>query len=314
MGGSLEVTLADFVQMLRAAIPNQFSTGGSMADDTGKTTVVREGSAGWVAPVMALVGILALAGLWTGWKNSSDARDTRNAFNSSLETMKQSYAKDLGSLQQRLGQTEKTNTDLQDDFRVVAKRLQITQGQLNKARAEAQQIRDDDTTQLAAMDAKVKDQLDTKASTDDVKAVDGEVSGVRTDLNVTKNDLQMARSEMGTLIAKNHDDVETLRRLGERDYIEFTIAGKNTAQKVADVTIEVRATDPKRNQCNLALVVDDKRTEKRNRTINEPIFFYAHGARQPMEVVINQVEKNKVSGYLSIPKAIQQTTNSVSGN
>ena len=196
----------------------------------------------------------------------------------------------------------------------MANRLRITQGQLKKAREEAQQIRDDDASQLAAMDAKVKDQLDAKASTEDVKTVSGEVSGVRTDLNTTKNDLQMARSEMGTLIAKNHDDVETLRRLGERDYVEFTIAGKNAQQKVGDVGIELRSTDPKKNQCNLALVVDDKRTEKRNRTINEPIFFYAHGARQPMEVVINQVEKNKVVGYLSIPKAMQPTTAPINGN
>ena len=117
----------------------------------------------------------------------------------------------------------------------------------------------------------------------------------------------MARSEMGTLIAKNHDDVETLRRLGERDYIEFTIAEKNKPQKVGDVTVELRSADPKKKQCNLAIVVDDKRTEKRDRTVNEPIFFYAHGSHQPMEVVINQVDKGKVVGYLSVPKTMQQT-------
>jgi hypothetical protein len=163
------------------------------------------------------------------------------------------------------------------------------------------------------MNDQVKDQLDTKASTDEVKSVSGEVSGVRTDLNSTKNDLQMARSDLGTLIAKNHDDLEALRRLGERDYIEFTIDKKNALQKVGDVQIELHSTDPKKNQCNLALVVEDQRTEKRNRTINEPIFFYAHGAHQPMEVVINQVQKNKVVGYLSIPKTMQPAT-SASGN
>jgi hypothetical protein len=282
-----------------------------MVDD--RTTVVHEGSSRWVIPAMVLLGILAVAGIWIGWKGVTYAQDGRQALNTNLQMIHQSYDGVLDSLQQRLTQSEKKNTDLQDDFNVVANRLRITQGQLKKAREEAQQVRDDDAIQLAAMDAKVKDQLDTKASTDDVKAVSGEVSGVRTDLNTTKNDLQMARSEMGTLIAKNHDDVETLRRLGERDYVEFTITGKNAQQKVGDVAIELRGTDPKKNQCNLALVVDDKRTEKRDRTINEPIFFYAHGARQPMEIVINQVEKNKVAGYLSVPKAIQQTT-TASGN
>lgn len=284
-----------------------------MSNDNGQDRAVREGFPGW-AFATVLLGILALAGLWTGWRGLSYAQDSRQATNRDLEMMKHDYVKDLDSVQQRLAQTEKMNTDLQDDFTVVASRLRITQVQLKKAREEAQQIRDDDTVQLAAMGAKVKDQLDTKASTEDVKAVDGQVNGVRTDLDTTKKDLQMARSEMGTLIARNHDDIDTLRRFGERDYIEFTIGGKNAPQKVGDVTIELRSADPKKNQCNLALVVDDTRTEKRNRTINEPIFFYAHGSHQPMEVVINQVEKNKVVGYLSIPKAMQQTTSSAGGD
>jgi hypothetical protein len=107
---------------------------------------------------------------------------------------------------------------------------------------------------------------------------------------------------MGTLIAKNHDDIESLRRLGERDYVEFTIAEKNKFQKVRDLAIELRSTDPKRNQCNLALLVDEKRLDKRNRTTNEPIFVYLHGEHRPTEIVINKVEKNEVAGYVSIPK------------
>lgn len=212
---------------------------------------------------------------------------------------------------------EQTNSSLQGDLDTVTKRLRITQTDLKKAREETkqetEQIRDDATQKIAAMDNQVSNQLATKASTEDVKAVSGEVGGVRTDLDATKKDLQMARSEIGTLIAKNHDDIETLRRLGERTYIEFTIAAKNTPQKVGDAMIELRGTNPKKNQCNLALVVDDKRTEKQNRTINEPIFFYAHGQRQPMEIVINTVEKNKVTGYLSVPKSVQTVT-AASGN
>jgi hypothetical protein len=288
-----------------------------MLDDTEKTTVVREGSAGWVIPVIIVVGILAVAGIGIGWKGMSYAQASRQALNSDIQTVRQDHTKDIESLQQRLAQNEKTNADLLGDLSVVTKRLQITQAQLKKARQDAQEeadkVRDDATKEIADMGTQVNGQLATKASNDDVRAVSGEVTVVRTDLDSTKNDLQMARSEMGTLIAKNHDDIETLRRLGERDYIEFTVAAKNTPQKVGDVTIELKGTDPKKNQCNLAVVVDDKRTEKRARTINEPIFFYAHGSRRPMEIVINQVEKNKVAGYLSVPKPVQQGGTS-SGN
>jgi hypothetical protein len=286
-----------------------------MSDDTGRTTVVQEGQPGWVIPAIILVALVALIGLGVGWRGLSYAQDTRQSLNGDLQTMKQDYSKDVDGLQQRLTATEKANTDLSGDLGVVTKKLQITQGQLKKARqdaqTEAQQIRDDNAKQLADMGTEMNGQLATKASQDDMKTANGQITGVRTDLDSTRKDLQMARSEMGTLIAKNHDDIDTLRRLGERDYVEFTVDGKNKPQKVGDVTIELKGTDPKKNQCNLAIVVDDKTTEKKNRGINEPIFFYAHGSHRPMEVVINQVEKNKITGYVSVPKSVQTSS---SGN
>jgi|SRR5215469_6672543 len=284
-------------------------------EDTGRTTVVEEGQPRWLIPAIVLVALLAAIGVGVGWRGLSYAQDSRQALNNDIQTVKTAYAKDVDSLQQRLAQNEKTNADLMGDLSVVTKKLQITQAQLKKARQEAQdeaqQVRDDSAKQIADMGTEVNGQLATKASNDDVKKVDGQVTVVRNDLDSTKKDLQMARSEMGTLIAKNHDDIETLRRLGERDYVEFTVAAKNTPQKVGDITIELKGTDPKKNQCNLALIVDDKRTEKRNRGVNEPIFFYEHGSHRPTEVVINQVEKNKISGYLSTPKAVQTSS---SGN
>jgi chromosome segregation ATPase len=279
-----------------------------------RPVVVEEGgSPNWLIPSIALVAVLALVALWMGWKASTYAQDSRQSLNSDITTLKQSYAKDMQQVQQELATTEKSNTDLGGELSVVTKRLRITQGELKKARTEAEQIREADAQQLAAMDTTVKTELATKASNDDVKAVSGEVTGVRTDLDSTKKDVQMARSELGTLIAKNHDEISELRRMGERDYIEFTIVKKNTPTKVGNVTVELRSTNPKRNQFNLALVVEDKRTEQRNKSINEPIFFYLHGSHQPLELVVNQVDKNKVSGYLSVPKANSQSASGSNG-
>jgi len=279
-----------------------------------RPVVVEEGgSPNWLIPSIALVAVLALVALWMGWKASTYAQDSRQSLNSDITTLKQNYAKDMQQVQQELATTEKSNTDLGGELSVVTKRLRITQGELKKARTEAEQIREADAQQLAAMDTTVKTELATKASNDDVKAVSGEVTGVRTDLDSTKKDVQMARSELGTLIAKNHDEISELRRMGERDYIEFTIVKKNTPTKVGNVTVELRSTNPKRNQFNLALVVEDKRTEQRNKSINEPIFFYLHGSHQPLELVVNQVDKNKVSGYLSIPKANSQSASGSNG-
>ena len=276
-----------------------------MAED--RDAAVR-GTPGWVAPAVIVLGILAVVGMGVGWSASSRVQETRQALGADIKNLKQSTDKDVTLLQQRLAQAESINAQLQGDLSVVTKRLRLTQGELKHAKEEAHRVREENAERLAAMDTAVKGELATKASTDEVKAVSGEVTGVRTDLDATKKDLQMARSELGTLIARNHDEIDLLRRMGERDYVEFTIEGRNKPQKVGNVTVELRGTNPRKNQFNLAMVVNDLRVEKKNRTVNEPIFFYTRGIKQALELVINQVAKDKVVGYLSIPKAGQQGT------
>src|SRR5207244_12264434 len=111
-------------------------------------------------------------------------------------------------------------------------------------------------------------ELATKATSDDVKTVDTKVVGVKTDLDATREDLKMARSEMGTLIARNHDEIDQLRRLGERDYVEFTIVGRNKPQNVGNVTVELKGVTEERNQLSAAVTIEDRQFEKKNRAMN----------------------------------------------
>lgn len=263
------------------------------------------GSPGWIAPAVILLGILAVAGVWIGWSATGRAHDTQQTLSADIKTLKQGFDHDVALLQQRVSAAEGTNAQLQGELSVVTKRLRLTQGELKQAKEEAAQIREDNATKLAAMDTAVKTELATKASTEQVNQVSGEVTVVRTDLDTTKKDLQMARSELGTLIARNHEEIDTLRRLGERDYVEFSIEGRGKPQKVGNVTVELRGTNPKRNLYTVAMVVGDTRVERKNRAINEPIFFYTRGIKQALELVVNQVGKDKIAGYLSIPKASQ---------
>lgn len=260
----------------------------------------------WQLPAIVILGLVAVVGLIFGWKASAALDGTQQAVAAQVKSARQAMDQDLAAVKDRLALAEKTNAGLQSDLSVVTKRLRITQGQLKAAREEAAKLREETTQQITALDTSVKGELATKASADELRSVDSKVGVVRTDLDATREDLKMARSEMGTLIARNHEEIEQLRRLGERDYIEFTIAGKGKPQKVGNVTLELRGTNVKKSQFSVALVVEDKRFDKKNRALNEPIFFYATGTRQPEEIVINRVEKNQISGYLSIPKANAQ--------
>ena len=219
----------------------------------------------------------------------------------------------MAALEQKLTQANATSTGLQSDLGVVEKRLRVTQSDLKKARDDEAKIHEEDAQKLAQMDTDVKTQLATKATTDDLNTVNGSVNNVKTDLEGTKNDLKMARSELGTLIARNHEEIDVLRRMGERDYVEFTIDGKNKPQKVGAVTIELRSVDIKKNKFTVALTVDDTRTEKKDRTVDEPVVFYPRGSHQADEFVVNSVSKDKISGYISMPKNPPATTANASG-
>jgi hypothetical protein len=280
-----------------------------------ETIVDRERTSSWQLPAIVILGLIAVVGLAFGWNASSKLSGTQRTVTEQVQTLRQGVDQDLAGVRNRLALSEKTNSDLQGDLNVVTKKLKITQGQLKTAREEATKVREEASEKLTALDTSVHSELAAKAGADDLKNVDTRVVGVRTDLDATREDLKMARSEMGTLVARNHDEIDQLRRIGEREYVEFTIVGKNKPQKIANVTLELRGVNMKKNQFTLALTSEDKRIEKRDRSLNEPIFFYLSGTKLPQELVINKVGKDSISGYVSIPKANSQpqTSSSTSG-
>src|SRR6516225_1053429 len=253
------------------------------------------GTPRWVGLAVAVVGALALLGLGVGWSAIGHA----DRIAQSTETALKQQNDALG---QRLARAEDSNQQLESDLKVVTDKLNVTQSDLISARKQNKAASATYNKKLEELGSNVNQQLATKASSDDVNKLGTDVTGVRTDLDATKNNLEMARSEMGTLIARNHDEIDQLRRMGQRDYFEFTVTRKAGAQKVGAVQVELKDTNIKKNQFTINVLADDKNFEKKNRSVNEPIFFYTGGSRQPLELVINKVSKSTASGYLSVPK------------
>jgi hypothetical protein len=190
----------------------------------------------------------------------------------------------------------------------ASKRVGAQGGELKRARTMVTQLQDQERTQTEQF----KQALDQKADQQQVGALTQDVSATKTDLNTTKNnvntlaaDLGMARSQMGTLIARNHDDIEYLRKMGDRDYFEFTLT-KNQQAKVAGVGLTLKRVNAKRYKFNLDTLVDDINVERKDCTINAPVFFYVSGSKKPYELVVNRVESSQVKGYVSTPKGVTQ--------
>ncbi len=272
---------------------------------------------GWVVAAMLVLAIVAVSGFGLAWRDQTRLQAMEQDFTAQFKTAQQEHvqhAQGVAAVEQQLAQASEKDTALRSDVDVVTRRLRVTQGELNKAREEAVQIRAESAKQMEEMGTTVQTELATKASSEQLNTVSGDVTTVKADLEVTKNDVKMARSDLGTLIARNGEEIEVLRRMGERDYVEFTIQGRKKPQTVGPVTVDLRSVDLKKSKFTVALVVDDLRTEKKDRLVNEPIFFYPRGSRQATEFVVNSVAKDKISGYISTPKRSAATTAASAGN
>jgi len=192
---------------------------------------------------------------------------------------------------------------------------------IRRARAEAHKQGEDLSGKLSEQQQQVATQLsqiqDTTNSkftavTTDVDGVKANVETVKTnvasaqsDIEKTSNDLKRAMGDMGVmsgLIATNSKDLDTLRALGERNYFEFDINKKDAPKKVGDLMLTLKKADPKHSRFTMDVLADDRHLEKKDKTINEPVQLYVSGNMQPYEIVINQVTKDHVTGYLSTPK------------
>ena len=253
------------------------------------------GTPRWVGLAVAVLGALSLLGLGVGWSAINHANSIEQSTQAALKQQNE-------TLGQRLAKAEDENQQVESDLKVVTNKLNVTQSDLIAARNQNKAATVTYNKKLEELGSNVNQQLASKASSDDINKLGGDVTGVKNDLDATKNSIQMARSEMGTLIARNHDEIDQLRRMGQRDYFEFTVTRKAGAQKVGVVQVELKDTNLKKNQFTINVLADDKNFEKKNRSVNEPIFFYTGGNRQPLELVINKVSKSTASGYLSVPK------------
>jgi hypothetical protein len=220
-------------------------------------------------------------------------------------------ASQLRHLENMKADLEATRIKARDEARTLS----------SQAKAESQAHADQLARQIQAEEAKVQQQVSselsevkTAASTANAKIADvsTDVGGVKTQVSATQAELQKTiadlkstRGDLGVqsgLIATNAQELQALRRLGERNYIEIKLGKTKAPQRYGDITLLLKKTDPKKNKYTVEVMADDKLTEKKDKNVNEPVQFYTSKARQPSEIVINQVQKDMIVGYLSTPK------------
>lgn len=165
-------------------------------------------------------------------------------------------------------------------------------------------------SKLAAQEEQTKQQIGLVSG--EVTGVKGEVGKVKEDVNATRSDLDATKAKLeravgditkeGELIATTHDELEVLKHKGDKNYFEFTLKKGKEPTRLSTVALQLKKVDAKNGKFTLYVMADDRKIEKRDRTINEPLQFYTGRDRHLFEVVVNTVNKDTVSGYLVTPK------------
>lgn len=270
---------------------------------------VRQSSGPWVL-VFIILGLLVIGEVYAFTKLGS-----LGTIQAQQASLKAQMAQVNDQVTAKLASLEDANAQQLDALRseLDATSKQVKRGSGSTSLARARKMVANLQKQTEAENAELKQALAQEHDqvSQQMSAVNQNVSATQTDLGTTKktvdtlkSDLGMARSDMGTLIAKNHDDIETLRKLGQRNYYEFTLT-KNQEQTVASVGLVLKKTNLKNHRFNLVLVTNDMQVPKNGRTIDEPIFFSTGGSKAFYELVVNKVGKNEVTGYISTPKFSQ---------
>jgi predicted nucleic acid-binding Zn-ribbon protein len=215
-------------------------------------------------------------------------------------------------LSAQLDQANSRLADLKGNIEVTQQKVGMTQAELAKARSRAEAIRNDQiasdqklASQLTAVQAESNEKIGAVAT--EVGGAKKDIEATKTDLETTKGKLERATGDMGVmsgLIAHNRDDLEELKRRGDRNYYEFKVTKSKTPQRVGPVQVTLNKSDQKKGKYTMTVFVDDRSIEKRDKTAGEPVQFYLKGAARmaPYEIVVFDVGKNDINGYLSTPK------------
>jgi len=207
-----------------------------------------------------------------------------------------------------------TNERMHAQGQTLAQSVGLTQKQLedkSNLLIAAQKSADAATKKLATEQAQTAQQVG--AVQNDVSTVKTDVGGVKTDVATTQADLAQTKTQltrvmgdagvMSGLIATNHDELEELKHRGDRNYYEFTLNKGAAAQNVGTIKLELKKVDTKKSKYTLEVSSDDKNIEKKDKNLDEPVQFYSGKSPALFEVVVNNINKNQVTGYLSTPKS-----------
>ncbi|MGI4830938.1 MAG: hypothetical protein ACRYFU_22525 [Janthinobacterium lividum] len=257
-----------------------------------------------VLALLAALGALAWAltlqnHLTTAERNLNSATQQSTALAEKIDDTNERLRAQGEALGQSVGLTQKQLEERSTQLGAAQKAVQRTAMAATVATARVSKQTKENAQQIGAV------QSDVSSVKTDVGGVKNDVATTQADLAATKGQLTRVVGDQGVmsgLIATNHDELQELRRRGERNYYEFTLQKGNNGQVVGTVKLSLKKVDVKRSKYTMYVSADDKNIEKKDKNLDEPVQFYSGKSPALYEIVVNNISKNQVQGYLSTPK------------
>ena len=285
--------------------------------DSSDFSKVNDERSGKTVAVIAIMIVLAVTSGYLMWRVSSlsadltstraDVAQMNSAAAASAATESETVRALRADLEAARSEASESAVKARSEARKLTKQVAA---QVAADQQKAQQLIDGELTEVKQSASSAHEKIsgvtqEVAAAKTQLESTTTQANQTATDLKQTVSDLKSMTGDMGVMsgkIATNATELAALRTLGERNYFEFTIDRTKVPQKVGDIQLVLKRTDPKRSKYTVEVQADDKLVEKRDKTINEPVQFYLAKARQPYEIVVNEVSKGKITGYLATPK------------
>ena len=227
----------------------------------------------------------------------------------------------LSAAEQKIAAVSQKNVELTQQLDATNARLRATSETLGQSVGMSQKQMEARAESILASQRAATAKLEQQeaanskqigAVSTDVASVKTDVGGVKTDVASTKSDLEATKTQltrvmgdagvMSGLIATNHDELEVLKHKGDRNYLEFTLQKNAKPTLLSTIKLQLKKADQKHSRYTLMVSSDDRNIEKKDKGLDEPVQFY--NGKDPVlyELVVNVIDKNSVSGYLSTPK------------
>lgn len=272
-------------------------------------------------------GIAALAGLQLYTLSSVQSIETRLA---AVESQQAAVERSLSEQIEQRSQIEAERVAEQqqaiEEMRAEVERAhQAANGAAGKVREEAQQRYETLAARLRQAEQELEQgqarlsnelsgvrqassaaQSGVSSVENKVEQVESQVQAARSQLNSAVADLKQTQGDLGKLsglIATNSEQIDALRTIGDREYTEFTLFKRNDPVPLGGISVLLKKTDVDGQRYSIDLFINDRKVEKKDRVINEPLQFYMGDRREPYELVVNEVRKDEIVGYLAAPKA-----------